>query len=221
MALYWKNTDPRKFVNIVPTSAITGEGIPDLLQLMVKLTQTMMGDRLMFVDSTECTVLEVRAHTHSIRQAGRRAAALPRCPSRSASAHTHTRVCGERGLCCSRQDAIQDVAGAPRLLVRLISRVARRVPQVKTMEGLGTTVDCVLVNGKLREGDRIVVCGLGGPIVTRIKALKTPQVRRASARPPLTPGHPRKRASRGPGPRVCGGGHTTRLCGALCGAGAA
>ena len=48
--------------------------------------------------------------------------------------------------------------------------------QVKTMEGLGTTVDCVLVNGMLREGDRIVVCGLGGPITTRIKALKTPQV---------------------------------------------
>jgi translation initiation factor IF-2 len=48
--------------------------------------------------------------------------------------------------------------------------------QVKTMEGLGTTVDCVLVNGMLREGDRIVVCGLAGPIVSRIKALKTPQV---------------------------------------------
>lgn len=45
------------------------------------------------------------------------------------------------------------------------------------MEGLGTTVDVVLVNGVLREGDKIVVCGLGGPIVTRVKALKTPQVR--------------------------------------------
>ena len=29
--------------------------------------------------------------------------------------------------------------------------------QVKTMEGLGTTMDCVLVNGMLKEGDRIVV----------------------------------------------------------------
>ena len=39
VALYWKNSDPRKFVNVVPTSAHTGEGIPDLLQLLVKLTQ--------------------------------------------------------------------------------------------------------------------------------------------------------------------------------------
>lgn len=26
VALYWKNRDPRSFINIVPTSAITGEG---------------------------------------------------------------------------------------------------------------------------------------------------------------------------------------------------
>lgn len=39
VALYWENPDIRKYVNIVPTSAITGEGIPDLLQLLVKLTQ--------------------------------------------------------------------------------------------------------------------------------------------------------------------------------------
>jgi hypothetical protein len=48
--------------------------------------------------------------------------------------------------------------------------------QVKNMTGLGTTMDCVLVNGKLREGDKIVVCSLSGPVVSRIKALKTPQV---------------------------------------------
>lgn len=104
VALYWKNRDPRSFVNIVPTSAITGEGIPDLLQLLVKLTQSLMVERLMFHNELECTVLEVKA-----------------------------------------------------------------------VEGLGTTIDVVLVNGKLREGDQIVVCGLQGAIVTTIRALLTPQ----------------------------------------------
>lgn len=52
----------------------------------------------------------------------------------------------------------------------------RQVLEVKTLEGLGTTIDVVLINGMLREGDRIVVCGLQGPVTTRIKALKTPQV---------------------------------------------
>ena len=104
VALYWKNRDPKAFVNIVPTSAITGEGIPDLLQLLVKLTQSLMVERLMFLPDLQCTVLEV-----------------------------------------------------------------------KQMEGLGTTIDVVLVNGLLKEGDTIVVCGLGGPIVTSIRALLTPQ----------------------------------------------
>jgi translation initiation factor 5B len=104
VALYWKNKDPRTFVNIVPTSAITGEGIPDLLQLVVKLTQSLMAERLAFVDEPQCTVLEV-----------------------------------------------------------------------KQVEGLGTTIDAVLVNGALREGDSVVVCGLNGPIQTTIRALLTPQ----------------------------------------------
>jgi len=105
VSLYWKNSDPRRFVNVVPTSAVTGEGVPDLLQLMIKLTQTMMAERLALLSIPQATVLEV-----------------------------------------------------------------------KTVEGLGTTVDVVLINGTLKEGDRIVVCGLSGPIVTRIKSLKTPQV---------------------------------------------
>lgn len=56
VSLYWKNPDPRKYVNVVPTSAITGEGIPDLLQLMVKLTQSMMQDRLTLLSETQATV---------------------------------------------------------------------------------------------------------------------------------------------------------------------
>ena len=104
VALYWKNKNPRQFVNIVPTSAITGEGIPDLMQILVKMTQTLMVEKLMFVPNLQCTILEV-----------------------------------------------------------------------KHIEGLGTTVDVILINGEIKEGDTIVVCGLNGPIVTKIRALLTPQ----------------------------------------------
>jgi translation initiation factor 5B len=102
--LYWDNKNVGRNVSLVPTSAITGEGIPDLLHLLIDLTQTRMTERLMYLSELECTVLEV-----------------------------------------------------------------------KVIEGLGTTIDVVLSNGVLNEGDRICVCGLNGPIVTTIRALLTPQ----------------------------------------------
>ena len=37
--LHFENKDFRKTVSLVPTSAITGEGIPDLLLLLVRLAQ--------------------------------------------------------------------------------------------------------------------------------------------------------------------------------------
>jgi translation initiation factor 5B len=46
---------------------------------------------------------------------------------------------------------------------------------VKVIEGHGTTIDVVLVNGLLKVGDTIVVSGMNGPIVTSIRALLTPQ----------------------------------------------
>ncbi|PVU87871.1 hypothetical protein BB559_005842 [Furculomyces boomerangus] len=102
--LYYENKNFAKNVSLVPTSAITGEGIPDLLALLVGLTQTRMSSQLMYLSELEATVLEV-----------------------------------------------------------------------KVIEGLGTTIDVVLSNGVLNEGDRIVLCGLDGPIVTNIRALLTPQ----------------------------------------------
>ena len=101
--LYFRNKDKRHVVSLVPTSAMTGEGIPDLLYLITQLTQRMMAKRLMYKDIPEATVLEV-----------------------------------------------------------------------KSIEGLGTTIDVVLVNGELKEGDSIVVCGMKGPIVTKIRGLLTP-----------------------------------------------
>ncbi|KAJ3759492.1 hypothetical protein EV360DRAFT_82055 [Lentinula raphanica] len=102
--LYYDNKNFARNVSLVPTSAITGEGVPDMIMLLVNLTQQRMSDRLMYLSELECTVLEV-----------------------------------------------------------------------KVIEGLGTTIDVVLSNGILREGDKIVVCGLNGPIVTQVRALLTPQ----------------------------------------------
>ena len=102
--LYYKNKNMGRYVSLVPTSAISGEGVPDMLQLLVSLTQSRMSEDLMYLSELQCTVLEV-----------------------------------------------------------------------KVIEGLGTTIDVVLSNGVLSEGDRIVVCGLNGPIVTQVRALLTPQ----------------------------------------------
>ncbi|KAI0276147.1 hypothetical protein BGY98DRAFT_987638 [Russula aff. rugulosa BPL654] len=102
--LYYENKNFARNVSLVPTSAITGEGIPDMIMLLVNLTQQRMSDRLMYLSELECTVLEV-----------------------------------------------------------------------KVIEGLGTTIDVVLSNGILHEGDKIVVCGLNGSIVTQVRALLTPQ----------------------------------------------
>ncbi|KAN0140215.1 hypothetical protein V8E53_002111 [Lactarius tabidus] len=102
--LYYENKNFARNVSLVPTSAITGEGVPDMIMLLVNLTQQRMSDSLMYLSELECTVLEV-----------------------------------------------------------------------KVIEGLGTTIDVVLSNGILREGDKIVVCGLNGPIVTQVRALLTPQ----------------------------------------------
>ncbi|XP_055825292.1 eukaryotic translation initiation factor 5B-like [Solanum dulcamara] len=102
--LYYKNKEMGKDTfSIVPTSAISGEGIPDMLLLLVQWTQKTMVERLTYSNEVQCTVLEV-----------------------------------------------------------------------KVVEGHGTTIDVVLVNGVLHEGDQIVVCGMQGPIVTTIRALLTP-----------------------------------------------
>ena len=102
--LYYNNKDFQKNVSLVPVSAHTGEGIPDLLVLLVQLMQKFLSARVATKDVFSCSILEV-----------------------------------------------------------------------KKMEGQGTTLDVILVNGSLHVGSTIVVCGFAGPIVTTIRALITPQ----------------------------------------------
>ncbi len=42
------------------------------------------------------------------------------------------------------------------------------------IEGLGTTIDVVLVNGLIKVQDTIILQGLNGAIVTQVRALLTP-----------------------------------------------
>ncbi|KAJ1508521.1 hypothetical protein HMI54_001893 [Coelomomyces lativittatus] len=58
--LYSENENMGKYVSIVPTSAITGEGIPDMLFLLIHLTQTRMSEKIKYVGELEATVLEVK-----------------------------------------------------------------------------------------------------------------------------------------------------------------
>jgi translation initiation factor 5B len=101
--VFYENKSMAKVVSLVPTSAHTGEGIPDMLKLIVQLTQDRMVGSLMYLAEVQATVLEVKA-----------------------------------------------------------------------IEGFGMTIDVILSNGILREGDRIVLCGVDGAITTNIRALLTP-----------------------------------------------
>ena len=143
VALYYENPDSRSFVNVVPTSAITGEGIPDMLHLLVDLTQSRMVERLMHVDFLQCTVLEV-----------------------------------------------------------------------KKIDGIGTTIDVILINGVLKEGDTIVVSGYDGPIVTNIRALLTPHPMREMRVKGSYLHHKEIKASQGV--KICANGLENALAGTQC-----
>ncbi|CAH8490519.1 unnamed protein product [Schistosoma turkestanicum] len=48
------------------------------------------------------------------------------------------------------------------------------VMEVKEIHGLGTTIDVIVVNGRLHEGDTIVLAGQEGPICTQIRGILQP-----------------------------------------------
>jgi hypothetical protein len=52
-ALFYENPDVRSYVSLVPTSAITGEGIGNLLALIVDSCQNMLAKRLMYSEELQ------------------------------------------------------------------------------------------------------------------------------------------------------------------------
>jgi len=104
--LYWRVQDFQANVGVVPVSAVTGEGVPDLLTVLMGLSQRYMKDQMAI-----------------------------------------------------------DVEGPG----------AGTVLEVKEEKGFGTTLDVVMYDGTIREGDEIVVGGMHEPIVTEVRALLQPK----------------------------------------------
>ena len=44
-ALFYQNPDPKSYVSMVPTSAHSGDGMGNLMGLLVHLSQTMLAKR--------------------------------------------------------------------------------------------------------------------------------------------------------------------------------
>lgn len=103
-SLYYENPNMNEYLNIIPTSAITGEGLPDLINMCLYFSQTYLPKKLTFKKNLECSVLEV-----------------------------------------------------------------------KVLEKVGTTIDVVVVNGKLKIGDKFIIAGINGPIQSEVKYIMTPQ----------------------------------------------
>jgi len=103
VSLYYENPNMKEYLNIIPTSAVTGEGMPDLIAMFIYLSQKFLSKKLEFREEIQCTILEV-----------------------------------------------------------------------KVLEKTGTTIDVILVNGTIKNGDKIICGGLFGPIKTTVKILMTP-----------------------------------------------
>ena len=104
--MYWRVQNFQKNVGVVPVSAETGEGIPDLLTVLMGLSQRYM-----------------------------------------------------------KEEMAIDVGG----------RGAGTVLEVTDTRGFGTTIDAVVYDGTICEGDRIIVGGLSEPITTEVRALLKPK----------------------------------------------
>ncbi len=104
--LYWRVQNFQRNIGVIPVSALTGEGVPDLLAVLMGLSQRFMKEEM-----------EI------------------------------------------------DVGGPGK----------GTVLEVKEERGFGSTLDVVVYDGIIREGDTIVVGGKDEPIVTEIRALLQPR----------------------------------------------
>jgi translation initiation factor 5B len=59
VALANENKDLDEYVSVIPTSAINGDGIGNLMAYIVEQSQTRLAKTLAFCDELDCTVMEV------------------------------------------------------------------------------------------------------------------------------------------------------------------
>jgi len=97
--------DFTKAIAIVPISAKTGEGMPELLAVLAGLVQKYLTKRIMFTEGPA------------------------------------------KGV----------------------------ILEVKEIQGLGTCIDVVIYDGVIKKGDLIVVGGINGPIITKVRSLLMPR----------------------------------------------
>ena len=59
VALCWEKVDFNEYLPMVPTSAITGDGMGDLIALVVTYSQKLLSKQLMLSREVEAVVMEV------------------------------------------------------------------------------------------------------------------------------------------------------------------
>jgi small GTP-binding protein len=62
---YFKNSKPEKIYSIIPVSSKTGEGIADLLALLVYMAQNWMLKKITYKDRVRCTIMESKYDKHN------------------------------------------------------------------------------------------------------------------------------------------------------------
>ena len=60
VALFWEKVNFQEYIPVVPTSAITGDGMGDLIALLVNYSQKVLSNQLMLSQELEAMVMEVR-----------------------------------------------------------------------------------------------------------------------------------------------------------------